>query len=305
MKNRNILIIGGTGFIGYHFAKELLKKKFSITSISLNLPKKIRFLKKVKYLKCDITKKKSLDKTINNNFGYVINFGGYVDHNNKVKTYRSHFKGCKNLAEIFLKRPPKLFLQIGSSVEYGKKKSPQKENMKCNLLSNKSTYGRAKLSATKYLLKLHKKNNFPVTIIRPYLIYGPKQDFNRLIPITIKGCLQNKTFNTSSGKQIRNFLHVKDFVSALFKLLKYNKTKGQIFNIGAHKSYKVKTVIEKIKKYSKGGKPKYGIIPLRKDEIKELYPSIEKLKKTINWKPRISLDQGIKSTINSYKIVLK
>ena len=61
-KNRSILIVGGTGFIGYHLAKKSLKKGWKVTSISSNRPKKIRYLSKVKYIICDITKKNILKK---------------------------------------------------------------------------------------------------------------------------------------------------------------------------------------------------------------------------------------------------
>ena len=64
MKNikKKILIVGGTGFIGYHLAKKCLKKNWKVTSISSKPPKKIRYLRKVKYLICDITNKKKLKK---------------------------------------------------------------------------------------------------------------------------------------------------------------------------------------------------------------------------------------------------
>ena len=58
--SKKILIIGGTGFIGYHLAKKSLLKKWNVTSVSLNLPQKQRYLKKVNYIMCDISKKKML-----------------------------------------------------------------------------------------------------------------------------------------------------------------------------------------------------------------------------------------------------
>ena len=102
---KKILIVGGTGFIGYHLAKRSLQKGWQVTSISSNPPKKIRYLSKVKYLCCDISNRKLLKKIISNYYDYVVNLGGYVDHSNKKKTLKSHYEGCKNLAGIFLKKP--------------------------------------------------------------------------------------------------------------------------------------------------------------------------------------------------------
>ena len=155
--SKKILIIGGTGFIGYHLAKKSLKKGWKVTSLSSNRPKKIRYLSKVKYIRCDITNKKLLKKKINKNFDYVVNLGGYVDHSNKKKTLLSHYNGCKNLAEIFLKKIPSSFIQIGTSLEYGNSNSPQKENIKCNLKTIKSTYGKAKLLSSIHMINLFKK----------------------------------------------------------------------------------------------------------------------------------------------------
>ena len=64
---------------------------------------------------------------------------------------------------------------------------------------------KAKYLATKYLLKLYKTKNFPVTILRLYQAYGPYQDFNRLIPQAIINSLQNKKFNCTSGIQKKRF----------------------------------------------------------------------------------------------------
>ena len=297
LKN-NILIVGGTGFIGYHIAKISLKKGWTVTSISSKAPKKKRYLPKVKYLLCDITKKKALRRNIQKQFKYVVNLGGYVDHSNKEKTFQSHYIGCKNLTEILLKKAPKAFIQIGSSIEYGNAKSPQKENFRCN---PKSVYGKAKLLASKHLLNLFKKQEFPSTVLRLYQAYGPRQDLNRFIPIIISGCIKNKQFPCSKGNQLRDFLYVDDVVNAILKSLTNKNARGQILNIGSGKPRKIKNIIDYIKRTSKGGYPQFGRVKLRKDEILEVYPDIKKAKNKINWSPRISFKKGLKITINSYK----
>jgi len=298
---KKILIVGGTGFIGYHLAKKTLQKGWKVTSISSKKPVKKRYLAKVKYLICDITNKKSLEHNIKKkSFKYVVNLGGYVDHTDKIKTFQSHYNGCINLTEILLKNPPDAFVQMGSSVEYGNLKSPQKENDKCNLRSMKSTYGKAKLLATTYLIDLFKKKKFPSTVLRLYLAYGPKQDINRFLPIIINGCIKNKKFPCSEGKQFRDFVHVYDVVDAILKSLTNKNARGEIINIGSGKPKKIRKIVKDIQKIIKKGDPQFGQIKLRKDEILKIYPNINKARKKIQWKPKILFNKGIKSVIKFY-----
>ena len=299
--NKKILIIGGTGFLGYHLAKKCLLKKWDVTSISTNRPKKTRFLPKIRYLILDITKKKLILKKIKSDYDFVVNFGGYVNHSEKLKTYKSHYIGCKNLADIFKHKKIKSFIQIGSSVEYGSIKSPQNENNKVEVKKLKSTYGKAKLMATNYLLKLNKKYNFPCTILRLYLVYGPYQDNNRLIPHTLNECLNNNTFMCSAGKQYRDFLFVDDLLKAIFKCFNNKNSIGEIINIGTGKPRNVKKVILFIKNKINLGKPIFGKISLRKDEILRLYPNISKAQKILKWKPSTSFQNGIKIIISYCK----
>jgi UDP-glucose 4-epimerase len=298
---KKILIVGGTGFIGYHLAKKSLKKGWNVTSVSSKSPKKIRFLPRVKYIICNILNKASLKKKIKKDFDYVVNLGGYVNHSEKKKTFKSHYLGCQNLVKIFLNTKIKSFVQMGSSIEYGNSKSPHKENVKCYPDSLKSTYGKAKLLSSIYLGNIFKKEGFPSTVLRLYLAYGPRQDLNRLLPITIKGCLENKKFPCSAGKQYKDFIHVEDVVDAIIKSLMNKNARGQIINIGSGKPKKIKKVIEYIKKVSGGGYPQFGKIKLRKDEIQKFYPNVLKAKSKINWVPKISFEKGVKSTIKFYK----
>ncbi len=299
---KKILIIGGTGFIGYHVAHRALKKNWEVTSLSTNRPKKNRKLNKVKYLSGDISDKKNIEKNLKNlSFDYVINLGGYVNHSEKKKTYTSHFIGCKNLIEYFEKLNIKSFVQAGSSVEYGFNKSPQNEKMTFGINKNTSTYGKSKILSSNFGLKKFKDLNFPITIIRLYLVFGPRQEKNRFIPIIIDGCLKNKKFNCSSGQQIRDFIFIEDAVSAIFKIFNKKNARGEILNLGSGKPIKLKKIIEFIKNYLKSGKPQYGLIRLRKDEPIKLYPSIKKAKKILSWEPKVNFFKGIIRTIKYYQ----
>lgn len=299
MIKKKILITGGTGFIGYHLAKRCLLLNWSVTSISNSKPPKKRKLKNVRYAICDITKKKDLKNIAKLNFDYVVNLAGHVDHSNKKKTLNSHYNGCKNLSYLFLNSGIKKFVQIGSCIEYGKKKSPQLEK----IINRKtySSYGKAKLLSTNHLLNLNKKYNFPANIVRFYLIYGPNQDENRLIPIIINNAIKNKDFGCSKGTQFRDFLYIDDAIDAIIKILKKKSISGEIINIGSGKPQQVKKVILKICKIINLGKPIFGKIKFRKDEIKFLYPSIKKANLLLDWRPKVKFNFGIKKTINYYK----
>jgi nucleoside-diphosphate-sugar epimerase len=297
-KKTEIIIIGGTGFIGFHLAKKCTDMGWNVTSLSKNYPKKIRFIKKVNYIKCDITKKKLLQKKLKKNFEYVVNLGGNVDHSNSKDTYRAHYLGLKNLAEIFLNKPLKLFVQIGSGGEYGNAKVPHKENLKC---IPQSVYYKSKFLSTNYLLNLYKKKNFPIVVFRIYQAYGPYQDINRIVPIVINNCLANKKFKCSDGKQYRDFIFIDDIISAIVTSFGNKNSLGEIFNLGSGNLIQVRKIIEYINKKINKGLPIYGAINLRKDELNKVYPSIIKIKNKLNWRPKNSLTKGLIKTINYYK----
>ena len=214
---KKILIVGGTGFIGYALSKKCIALGWNVFSLSSKKVKSSRKLDKVSYLHCDISQKKKLLKILKNKkFDYVFNLGGYVDPSKNLKTYKSNYFGCKNLVEIFKKKKSlKRFVQMGSSLEYGIKKSPHNESMKLHPNNLKSIYSKSKLLATNFLLKKYIDENFPVIIFRLYLTYGPGQDFNRLIPIVIKNCLKDIKFPTSKGDQLRDFIYIDDVVKIL------------------------------------------------------------------------------------------
>lgn len=298
LKNKKVLIIGSTGFIGYHLAKKLSELNFKVYSLSKNKPSKNRKLLKVKYLLGDISKLLILKKLLKKRrFDYVVNLGGHIDHNNKIKTRNSHYFGTKNLASIFLHKKIKKFIQIGSSSEYGNVSSPQFEYFKCN---PKMIYGLSKLKATNFLLNLNKKFNFPVTILRLYQVYGPNQKINRFIPLLINACIKNIKFPTSHGKQQRDFLYVDDVVSAILKTLNSKLSHGKIINIGSGKPVKLLKIMNLVKKIIGQGEMLLDRIKLRTDEPILIYPNLYRARTILKWRSKISLEKGILKTIKFY-----
>ena len=144
-----ILVVGGTGFLGYHLSKKCLKLGWKVTSLSTKKPKKKRFLKNVKYIFCDISKNNSLKKIPKKNFQFIVNFGGYVDHSNAKKTFNSHFIGAVNLSNFFLKKRYDHLSKLEVEENMGIK----------NLLIQKTTYQK------KFLSLIITRQNFWLQII--------------------------------------------------------------------------------------------------------------------------------------------
>ncbi len=290
---KKILILGGTGFLGFNIIKKLIKFNYDITSMSTKKSTLNEF-KKVKYIYCDIRNLKKLKKKLKNNFDFLINLSGNIDHSNKKMVKDVHYLGVKNLIECINTKKLKLFIQVGTSLEYGKAPSPHKENLICKPVSY---YGKYKNLSSELV-----KNNFDnYIILRPYQIYGANQKTDRLIPSVIVDCLRGKKFSCSDGTQLRDFLHIDDFTDLIIKIIKNKNIKSDVYNVGMGKPYKVKTVINLIRSIIGKGKPLFGKKRMRKDEIMKLYPNISKLKKNLNWKPKIGLIKGIKKTIKSYE----
>ena len=299
MKKKVVLITGGTGFIGANLIAKCRNKKWDIVSLSLN---KKNNIKGIKEIKLNISHKNILFKKLNKfNIDYIINLAGHINHHEKKKTYNTHFKGCKNLIDFAVKKKIKKFIQIGSSVEYGFTKSPITSNNKLSVKNLKSTYGISKLKASNYLVNISKNRNLKYIILRPFLVYGPGQSINRLIPNTIINCLKNKNFNCSDGQQVRDFLYIDDFVNLVMECIENKNVYNKILNVGSGKPVKVKKIINSIQKLIKKGKPVFGKISLRKDEPLILFPNLKNTYKYLKWRPKKLLNIGLIDTIKYYK----
>ena len=293
---KKIIIFGGSGFIGRNLIKRLITKNYQITSVSRNKPKKKDLIKSIEYLVCDVAKKNNFKK-IQFDYDYVINLSGNINHQNKVETFKTHYLGCKNLINFFSKKKIKLFIQSGSSLEYGRARVPHTENSK---VRPNSDYGLAKLRATNLFKKAYKQKKFPYIILRLYQVFGKHQKYDRLIPYIIKSALQDKKFKSTEGNQVRDFIFIDDLINLFVKILNKKNIKHGIYNVGSEKPLKIKSIIHNIVKIIKKGKPLFGAVKMRKDESLKLYPSISKVRKAFNWKPKTNIVKGLKATIDFY-----
>jgi nucleoside-diphosphate-sugar epimerase len=298
----SLLIVGGTGFIGSYVAKEAISRGFHVCIISKNTLPQEEKIKNVEYIQVDITNKEVLFLKLNNkSFAFVINLGGYINHTNffddGIDVLQAHFAGTVNLISCLDKTNLKSFIQIGSSDEYGLNVAPQNENQRELPIS---TYSFAKTASTHFLQMLHKTEDFPVVILRLFLVYGPKQRGDRFIPQIIQGCIENKEFPVSFGEQLRDFSHVDDIAEAIFLALNNENAKGEVINIASGEPISIKDVISLIQSFVGSGKPIFGLLPYRTGENMELYADISKADRILGWFPKVKLFDGLQKIIDQY-----
>lgn len=299
---QNLLILGGTGFIGHHLAQKAVNIGFKTSVISLNFPIEQRKVNNVNYISADITNLSDLKEKLPEQIDYVINLSGYINHSSYLeegyKVINSHLGGLQNIITLLDWKKLKRFIQVGSSDEYGHNVAPQNEEMFAHPIS---AYSYSKFAANELLKMLYKTESFPVVMLRLFLVYGPGQDNKRFLPQIIEACLSDSTFPVSSGKQLRDFCYIDDVVNGIILSLRTKGIEGEIINLASGKAQSILGVINFVKSLVGKGNPQFGKIPYRKNENMELYADINKATELLGWKQEVSFEQGIIKTIDYYQ----
>jgi len=295
-----LLIAGGTGFVGEHLVRGALNRGYDVSVISLHIPIPSKLMNGVKYYAVNICNLNALCSVMpSNEFDYVINLSGYVDHSGYRdggdKVIEAHFNGVVNLVDFLDWSALKNFIQVGSSDEYGGCDAPQCEDMREDPIS---PYSFSKVSACHFLQMLGRSEKFPSVILRFFLVYGPGQAINRFIPQIISGCLNDEAFDTSSGGQLRDFCHIDDIVKGVFCALEHRGLYGEVVNLASGQPVKIRYIVDLIQRLVGAGRPNFGRVPYRSNENMALYADISKAKKLLSWSPLVSLEDGISKLIN-------
>jgi UDP-glucose 4-epimerase len=292
----NVIVLGGAGFIGSHLAEYLLKKKYSvkiIDNLSTGRIENIYHLKKkLKFIKADISKKGNWEKEFKN-IDYVFHLAALADIvpsiDNPEKYYRSNVTGTLNVLQAIKKFKVKKLIYSASSSCYGiPKKYPTKETEKINPIF---PYAVTKYLGEQLIVYWSKIYNINYISLRLFNVYGPRSrtsgTYGAMFGVFLAQKLSNKPYTmVGNGNQSRDFTYVSDVVEA-FEMVAKSTLKNKIFNIGSNKTIKVKTII----KYLKGD---YVKIPKRPGEPDITFADIKKIKKELNWKPKVDIEQGIK-----------
>lgn len=323
MKN-NIFIIGSNSFSGSNFVNFLLDKKLFVVGISRSKENKNIFLKYLKnkniknfkFYRADINKNFNLIKKLLNKYkpSIIINFSSQGMVNESWKSpldwYVTNFLSTVKIVNFLLKKKYlKKFINFTTPEVYGNNKKKLSEEAKFN---PSTPYALSRASADTHMKLMNKYKRFPIIFTRAANVYGPYQQLYRIVPKTIILLIKKKKIPIDgNGLTFRSFIHINDVNMALYKILQHGKT-GETYHISTSNYISIIDLVKKIIKILKKTKNFNKFIYYKRDRIgkDEFYKlSSKKIIKNLNWKPTITLDDGINDVVEwiqkNYKFLAK
>ena len=310
-----VLVTGAGGFIPSHVVEELVKKGYEVKAfIHYNSMNKWGWLdnydsnvmNSVEVFAGDVrdpngvrVAMKGCDAVIHMAALIAIPYSyhspdSYVDTN---------IKGTLNVLQAARDLMPKRVLVTSTSEVYGTAKYvPIDEN---HPYQGQSPYSATKIGADRLTESFYRSFDLPVTIVRPFNTFGPRQSARAIIPTIITQLLSGtKDIKLGSLTPTRDFNYVKDTANGFISILESDKTIGEEVNIATQKEISMEevahTIIDIINPSAKIVCDEQRIRP-DKSEVNRLLGSNEKLIRLTNWKQKYSFEEGIKETINWFK----
>ena len=302
-----ILISGGNGFLVSYLSEKALSNGFEVmvvddlsTSKVVQVPKEVIFIKK-----------KVENFNTNKTFDFVVHLAArpspedYIK--NPLQTIDSNDIGTRNMLEI-AKKSNAVFMYTSTSEVYGNPQLipiPESYFGYVNPSGIRSCYDESKRFSEALAKAYERQYGLDVRIQRPFNVYGPRirEDgfYGRVIPRFIDQALRNKPITVhGDGRQTRSYLYIEDWLAATWKFLNSSKTKGAILNVGNNKEISVLDLAKLILKKT-NSKSKIIYLPPREEDPKRRAADITKIKKLLNWSPKITLEEGLERTINWLK----
>lgn len=160
-------------------------------------------------------------------------------------------------------------------------------------------YALSKKMAEDFCRFYHSSFRVPVTILRPFNLYGEKQDNHFLIPMLIQQLLEKKAFRVKDLHPRRDYLYIDDFINALIACIPLQGY--HVLNIGAGISYSVQEIINTLQQIQQTSLPVISEEQQRPNEIMNTVADISEAKKHLNWHPSTSLEAGLRRMIAHYQ----
>ena len=316
---KKILVTGGGGFIGSHLVEKLIFKGFHVrTIVPYNIDNSWGWIdtfndkikKNIEVVSGDICDQNFVTRQMKN-VDMVFHLAALLSIPYSYVSPRSYIStnilGTLNLLEAIKNSNVELFVQTSTSEVYGSSQySPIDEK---HPLNAQSPYAASKIAADQLALSYYKTFDLPVSVIRPFNTFGPRQSLRASIPTIITQILSNKK-KIKLGSLItkRDFSYISDTVDGFYACINNKKCLGNTINLGTGYAISIGETVELVQEIT-GKKIEVEIDKQRlrpkKSEVDHLLASNKYAKKIINWQPIYSkksgFKEGLKKTIEWFE----
>jgi len=315
----NILVTGGLGFIGSNLIKILLTKKFKVINIdkvsySSNFYNTKNFSRNrnYKFIKCDLRNSKKIDRILTKfKPKCIFNLAAETHVDRSIDSPKnfidSNVIGTFNLLECFkkyykIKKNVRL-IHISTDEVYGDVLKGRSKEI--DAYKPSSPYSASKAASDHLVNSYIKTFKIPAIVTNCSNNYGPRQHPEKLIPKLIYNIVKNKNLPIyGKGENSREWIFVDDHCDALIKIFKKGKL-GEFYNIGSNYNINNIQVVKKLllvakKRINLGKKVIIKFVKDRPGHDKRYAINSNKLKKQVNWKPKINFAKGLEKTFLWY-----
>lgn len=309
-KGKRVLVTGAEGFIGSHLTEALVRAGAEVTAfVRSNFQGDCGFIEtfpsetksKTKLYFGDLLDIESVYNAVQGN-DIVFNLAAEISIPYSYVHPRSflhtNIEGTFNLLMACKESNVKNLIHMSTSEVYG---TPQTVPIKeTHPLIGQSPYSATKISAEKIAESFYRSYGLPVTIVRAFNTYGPRQSDRAIIPTLISQALFNDTISVGNLTPTRDLNFVTDTVDGLMKVALTPALIGDVVNIGSGREISIGNLLKKIVILTNTKatlvQDKKRLRP-EKSEVMRLCADNTKIRKTTGWQPRVSLDEGLKKTI--------
>jgi NAD dependent epimerase/dehydratase len=315
-----IFLTGADGFIGSHLAELLVKKGFNVKALTYynsfnswgwldHINQKVR--KDIEIITGDIRDEQLISNTIKKKIDVVINLAALIGIPYSYRAPKSYIDtnvyGLMNILNSARKSNIEKIIHTSTSEVYGNPVFiPITEE---HPVSGQSPYAASKIAADQIALSYEKSFKLPITILRPFNTFGPRQSARAVIPTIISQILKQGKIELGSLFPTRDFTYVEDTAEAFIKSIKNKKNIGEVINIGSGFEISIKDLVKKIAKLmgkSVSVSKSLRRVRPKKSEVLRLCASTKKAKKLINWSPKFTgkngFNEGLKKTISWFSM---
>ena len=304
-----VLITGGVGFLGSHLCDFFLSKGHSVISLDNLLTgntsnvQRLMSNKDFKFIEHDVTKRIQIEDDID----YVLHFASPaspVDFSRyPIKILKVGALGTHNALGLAKAKNAKFLLASSSEVYGDPLQNPQKEEYwgNVNPIGPRGVYDEAKRFAEALTMAYHRQHELDTRIARIFNTYGPRmrRDDGRVMPAFITQALNNEPLTVfGNGSQTRSFCYVSDLIQGIYQLMISDI--NEPVNLGNPEEITVKELAQKVIE-SSGSRSRIAYEPLPQDDPKVRRPDISQASTILHWKPEVTLDEGLRKTIEWFK----